>query len=351
MTVESLPARSTAYVEVLDPMRGIAALAVVLFHYSGSIIPSITPNALTALFDVGRYVVHVFFVISGFVIPFSMYRANYGHAGLGRFMLRRYIRIAPAAYIASLLIILYFVFGEMTLGRPIRSEIWPGINTLSIIGNLLFHPEPMGTLWFNFPYWTLMVEFQFYFLIGLLFPFLTTSHRSWVPAATLLVCLLVTPFDRGHFFHYSAYFIGGTLIFLWRYGFLGRLPFILLLVICLALSAWVDPISSIIAVGAGAVILSGIAFKDRFTTWLGHISYSLYIIHVPVALFAEAVTVKILQIDPEPTWRIVLLFFYTVLALIFAHIFHRIIERPFIRISKKLVHGRTKVSMRQEERT
>ena len=59
----------------LDLLRGVAALAVCLFHfdYDGALgIPSVSH-----VLSYGYLGVQMFFVISGFIIPYSMLRSGY----------------------------------------------------------------------------------------------------------------------------------------------------------------------------------------------------------------------------------------------------------------------------------
>jgi hypothetical protein len=91
-------ALGTRRVPVIELLRGLAAISVVLFHLSNS-MESETPRVLTAYGWLG---VDVFFVISGFVIPYSLHGTGYSIRNFPRFMLRRVVRLEPP-YLASIL--------------------------------------------------------------------------------------------------------------------------------------------------------------------------------------------------------------------------------------------------------
>ncbi|MDQ3100395.1 MAG: acyltransferase [Bacteroidota bacterium] len=334
MTVASLPYRA-GYVNVLDPLRGIASLAVVLFHYSGSILPTLLPNLLTGVLDAGKYGVHVFFVISGFVIPYAMYRSKYVSNDIGNFMARRCIRIAPPAYIAACGMIAFHFTSLWWLGRPVDSVDWPGLNARSVIGNIIFHPDLLATKWFNFPYWTLMIEFQFYLIIALILPIILHAERRWISITIISAVILLTLIDGKYFFHYSPFFMLGTAIFLKKNDRMGSVAFILIVVACCVLAAFHGWIALLIAGATGSIIFFDLKFQDRFSSWLGRISYSLYIVHVPVGYFAEAAIKRVTDLHLDPMGKILLLVFYTVIALVSAHLFHNIVEKPFMDLSKR----------------
>lgn len=341
-----MSAGSTAdrgHVSILDPIRGIASLAVVLFHYSGSMLPSITPNALTGILWIGQFGVHAFFVISGFIIPYAMERSGYGIRDIGNFMTRRYLRIAPPAYIAALGVILFHMLGMLITGRPIGTDQWPGLNARSLIGNLIFHPEQISSKWFNFPYWTLMIEFQFYAVIALLFPMLTGAlGRSAIPFIIGAI-LCMSFFDERYFFHYAPFFMLGTSIFLNRHGLLNDTAYALLATLCLALALLVGWIPAVVLAITAGFLHFNLKVRNKLIIWLGCISYSLYIVHVPVGYFAEALFKRVWDIHLDPIGKVIMLVLYTSIALTAAQIFHRWVELPFLQLSRTVPGRRNKV--------
>ena len=91
MTVTSLPPDAKRLTN-LDGLRGLAALAVLLYHYT-SIFPRFWPEAEPTgfLVDFGGFGVHLFFIISGFVILMTLEKR-----GASRdFIIYRFIRLYP----------------------------------------------------------------------------------------------------------------------------------------------------------------------------------------------------------------------------------------------------------------
>ena len=81
--------RRSRYVPQLDGVRGVAILAVLLLHASVSKFPG------------GWIGVHVFFVLSGYLITTLLLQEweRTGRIGLGRFWVRRILRLVPAYWL------------------------------------------------------------------------------------------------------------------------------------------------------------------------------------------------------------------------------------------------------------
>ena len=102
----SIKADKLGYLSSLDLLRGLAAVAVCYFHFTHGNPDFLSPGNF--LYISGRYGflgVDVFFVISGFVIPYAMYRGNYHLRDFGRFLTKRVVRIEPP-YLISILLVL-----------------------------------------------------------------------------------------------------------------------------------------------------------------------------------------------------------------------------------------------------
>ncbi len=85
----------------LDPLRGILVLCVAVYHLSvwfGLSRSGSGLNMTTA--KLGNYGVSAFFVLSGFLLFRMSTWSRIRKEGLGRFWLRRYLRLAPVFYLA-----------------------------------------------------------------------------------------------------------------------------------------------------------------------------------------------------------------------------------------------------------
>jgi peptidoglycan/LPS O-acetylase OafA/YrhL len=173
----------------LHALRGIAATAVLLFHWF-QFFPSaaefIRPSTLAGtLLDPTTYLgfgwmgVPLFFVLSGYLLGAQVIGADINVPFLKRFWLRRFLRIYPAVW-AELLILL--ALGAFVAG--LISE--QGMSTLPLQFALWVNLPPFMAQPINGVWWTLPVELGFYFLLPLVG--LLVRHVSW---GTLLVVATV----------------------------------------------------------------------------------------------------------------------------------------------------------------
>ena len=109
---------SKAKFETIEILRGLAALIVALFHLTDygkdSYLNSI-PLSLGLIPKYGWVAIAVFFVISGFVIPYSLWRKKFQlKSDWYSSLTKRIIRIYPA-YLATILLIIGFGIFRKTL--------------------------------------------------------------------------------------------------------------------------------------------------------------------------------------------------------------------------------------------
>ncbi|MFN3874366.1 MAG: acyltransferase family protein [Flavobacteriales bacterium] len=320
-----------------DTVRGIAALGVVLFHYGGVVLPSLAPHPLQRVLAYGEYGVEVFFVLSGFVIPYSMWRSGYGPSGLGPFMLKRYLRIAPLAYLSALLMIAYHGLAMAILGRPVNAPDWPGTNAASVIGNLIFLPQLFGTSWFNFAFWTLAVEFGFYLSIALLLPVLMHPSMRRLSGFIAIALLGLSIWSDTDFLRFTGYFALGVSAFLFRRGVMGHAGLALIAAASMAALLVQHPWPPVLlSAVTTALILWRPGIGSRFTDWLGAISYSLYVMHVPVGYFSESALKRIVHLHESAWGKVAMLAVYTCIALLVAHVVYQVAEKPLLERLKRI---------------
>src|SRR5882724_10180383 len=102
--------KKATYYHSIDFLRGIAALGVTLGHLVNS--DPLRFSQLPILQYVtgyGHLGVQVFFVISGFVIPYSMYFGNYKINNISKFVLKRLSRLEPP-YIISIFVCIILAY-------------------------------------------------------------------------------------------------------------------------------------------------------------------------------------------------------------------------------------------------
>ena len=156
----------TNYRQDIQVLRGLAVIAVVLFH------------AKENYFPLGYLGVDVFFVISGFVVTPLIFRIFTEEASksevlsnLKYFYKRRYYRLAPA--LAAMLVfsgLAIFWLGPISIHNRFSSL---GISSILLLGNLgayryvgdYFSPNPNPLV----HTWSLSVEEQIYIFLPLIF--------------------------------------------------------------------------------------------------------------------------------------------------------------------------------------
>jgi len=102
--VEARPAR----LGLLDPLRGILALCVAVYHLSVWFDLTRSGSGQNmALAKLGNYGVSAFFVLSGFLLFRTASWQRIQKEGVGRFWLRRFLRLAPVFYLACALNVVF----------------------------------------------------------------------------------------------------------------------------------------------------------------------------------------------------------------------------------------------------
>lgn len=144
----------------LDGLRGIAAVMVVIYHYfiRYDEIYGHTFKAFPVI-EFGKYGVNLFFMISGFVIFWTISKT----AKPSGFIWSRFSRLYPV-YWAALLI----TFAVISLcGLPGRE-----ISNVDFIYNFLMFHQYFDVKHLDGVYWTLTLELSFYFWMLMLLIFL-----------------------------------------------------------------------------------------------------------------------------------------------------------------------------------
>lgn len=322
------------HIKILDFLRGIAALGVVLYHFATA-LPTLRLDVMSEILSYGKYGVQVFFVISGFIIPLSMFRSKYRINNFFRYLLKRWVRIDPPSYFSILMTVALYYAAVLILGRPIQGMSWPGLGFTAVFGNLTYTVPYLDTSWYNNVFWTLAIEFQFYIIIGLLFPLLIAKQKYSVPILVSFLALGYIP--AFWFFSFGSYFVLGIILFLhreklltktWFWGLAGMSS-----IACLSQA---DIAGFIFGAMTFFVILSGTELNFKLTNYLGKISYSLYITHLVVGFVLEIVMKRIVNVHEHPEGKVLLLVLYTFLAVIFARLFYELIEKRFIQYSKNV---------------
>lgn len=327
----------------LDALRGIAALLVVVCHLWQ---PLLGPGALPHFWlDIGKLGVIWFFLLSGVVIPFSL---QPGPGGARRFIVSRVLRLYPAYWLSLALYIGMLALTGETLPTWQR-----------VVANVTMLQAAMGVEDVMGLYWTLFIEWLFYALcLGLM---LIGCLRSTGFRAACALALLAAAVGMGMMRMLLerklpvALPLGLSLMLfgsIWRDCLLGQADYQvrrcvkgLLLAYAVALPPtfyaaygfdagngeyWFRYcFTYLLAISSFMLLTQRIRLHQPLLLWLGTISYSLYLLHPSMELLC-----RYLLGVPGRSLSVTLL--ATALSLLAAHVSYRLVELPFIQLSKRL---------------
>lgn len=148
--------KTKQHFEILDGLRGVAALAVVIFHFMEWVFPDYSKNFIGH----GFLAVDFFFCLSGFVIGYA-YDNRIGKMGVGAFFRSRLIRLHPLVVLGSVLGLLGFFLDPFAL--PITygtgKLILLFISSIFLIPLPLMEERAFNLFAFNAPSWSLFWEY------------------------------------------------------------------------------------------------------------------------------------------------------------------------------------------------
>lgn len=271
----------------VDALRGLAALAVVLFHYTtrfSELYPTGDRPAIS--FPGGHYGVNLFFIISGFVIFMTLEKTRQPMD----FVVSRFSRLFPAYWVAILLT--FSICHLLGLPGKLVGAETAAANMLMVHG-LLRVPHVDGV------YWTLEVELLFYcgmfllyrlkrlhqihqVLLGLLALRLTyhlLEQQLGISLPWIISRLLILQYIPWFGLGIAVYFATD------RHGTgAWRLP-AQTFVMAIA-TLWVCESVLVAALGVGFAMAALLAANGRLSVlrfwpfvWLGTVSYPLYLLH------------------------------------------------------------------------
>src|SRR5260370_8240235 len=152
-------------IDSLDVLRGLAALAVCWKHLTDSFV---LPRSLQLSGTYGWLGVEIFFVISGFVIPYTLYKSGYQVGQYFTFVWKRIVRLEPP-YLLSIFFVL--IVGHLAARAPGYQGAPYHPSTTQILLHLGYLNQFAHYDWLNSVYCTLAIAFQYYLALLLLFPF------------------------------------------------------------------------------------------------------------------------------------------------------------------------------------
>lgn len=337
-----------------NQLRGIAALCVVFAHlgyvfwmardtvanFIGSKVmdgpaPSGTGLFVSEYLNLGVFGVAIFFLISGFVIPFSVEKT-----GRLQFLVSRAFRIYPT-YIVSLAVALSVVWASSRYwGKPFQWDLSTILQNMTLVHTLTGAPSV------DLVNWTLAIEIKFYLFVFILASFIRNAAVWPLLAFSLAVFLInkVTTTALGTELVFVSFMLVGVLFNYLLRGAISVSKFYACSAALLALfffgwngTPWPDSFMAIAPNYAYAILIFGFAYflREKFKNakvldFFADISYPLYITHSLVGysamrfMFEEGLRFR--YIVPITA----------VIVISVAYSLHRLIELPSVKVGREV---------------
>lgn len=137
MTTESIPLSSKPRFEILDGLRGVAAMIVVAFH----LFETYSAGPREQILNHGYLAVDFFFVLSGFVIGYA-YDDRWARMTTWDFYKRRLIRLQPMVALGTLIGAFWFYFGDAPAFGLVMQTPWWMLLICVVMGCLMLPTPP-----------------------------------------------------------------------------------------------------------------------------------------------------------------------------------------------------------------
>lgn len=295
---------------LVDALKAIACLLIVAHHLSiygpmSNLAYPLIPGLLKWLREYGRMAVQVFFVVAGFLLAGKL-------APLGAPLAtdpiptikRRYLRLV-IPYFAALIL----AAGCAALARHwmTHDSIPAAPNLFQFLAHVFLLQDLLDQEALSAGVWYVAIDFQLFTLAAFLF-WLSEKIEQRLPHLKSTALVLIAgltmvslfAFNRNAFWDETAlYFFGSYGLGILAYWASGsqRPALWLALLGALAIAALLVDFRERIAVATAAMLLLGCARHygilascpvPNFLTYLGRISYSIFLIHFPLCLLVNA---------------------------------------------------------------
>ncbi|MWB95168.1 acyltransferase family protein [Flavobacterium sp. GA093] len=339
--------KNKQHYEILDGLRGVAAVSVVVFHFMEFVYPNYADNFIAHSY----LAVDFFFCLSGFVLAYA-YDNRIAEMGIATFFKLRLIRLQPLVVIGAILGLLTFVFDPFS-DLYAKYGLWETVkmffSSCFMIPYPLVQERYFNLFHLNPPTWSLFWEY----VANVFYAFLLYKLNNkilWILTLVAAVILCFVAFDANYvgvgwsgdsFFGGGARvfysFLAGMLVYRFNWIIKSRLGFVSLSVLLVA--AFVVPFIKeynwfidafivvvyfpfLVALGAGAELLPG--FK-KICKLSGDISYPLYMVHYP---FLWVFYSYIEKYKPDMTFMNICSVIGLVALLIFSYLMMQFVDVP-----------------------
>jgi peptidoglycan/LPS O-acetylase OafA/YrhL len=298
------PLKTKQHFQILDGLRGVAAVSVVIFHFMEIAQPDYEKNFIGHAF----LAVDFFFCLSGFVIAYAYDQARLDKIGFGTFLKLRLIRLHPLVIIGAIIGLLSWLFDPYS---NLSATYGYGKAFLMFITSCFMIPYPLvreryfNSFHLNAPSWSLFWEY----IANIIYALVLVKFRNkilWILLVIGAGLIIYETSKSGNISYgwggdnvsagairvfYS--FLAGMLVYRSSWIIKSRLGFAAISVLTLAVflfpfsNKWNYVTESVIvifylpllvALGAGATLRPVFSKICKFS---GELSYPLYMVHYP----------------------------------------------------------------------
>lgn len=360
MTSNATLFKTKEHYEILDGLRGIAAIAVVIFHFMEFVYPDYRDNFIAHSY----LAVDFFFCLSGFVIAYA-YDNRIDKIGVFSFLKLRLIRLHPMVVVGAIIGLLTFIldpFSNLFAQYGGTNTFLMFLSSAFMIPFPVVHERYFNIFHLNPPTWSLFWEY----LANVIYAFLLVKIQNKVLWLMLVIAGVVLVYTSFHFKNLAVgwggdnfwgggariffSFIAGMLIYRSNWIFKSSLSFAALSIILFGIfmipysddvNWYMDPIIVILIFPLLVSLGAGARLTPRFTNgckFLGGISYPLYIIHYPFLwLFLSYIEVN----KPSLMQMNIITAISTLFLIATAYFVLKYVDEPFRKILKNSISVQT----------
>lgn len=340
----------------IDGLRGLAALAVVLYHLSGNmseVFHQSLPGFIAVIFKYGYLGVPVFFVLSGFVIAHAVTSKRISLSYVGVFVVRRSIRLDPPYWAAIALAVVMLLVKQNILNEQVNFPSYADVFAHMFYLQDILQIDPI----LSSVFWTLCLEIQFYiffvlsiYLIGKVkVEYYQSAHTAFLLITgllSLLVYLDTLPFGiKGTFVPYWHFFVSGVIL----QRALARNSGYQIIMGCWLLSIFAAVLIHnsksyllteamivifIYVMGVTNKLKSGLSFGPL--QFLGAISYSLYLVHPEIGWKIISVLQVVAKEQQSLVMQIAIFLAGVGGSIFFSYIFYLIVEKTSLQFARRI---------------
>lgn len=324
----------------IDALKAVASQLIVLHHLAsyGPLAEAgrdLLPGTMGWLFEYARMAVQVFLVVGGFLAIRGLSPDGQALAGSPlRLLWKRYLRLSIPFLAALALAIIASAIADHWLDDdaiPARATLGQWLAHATLLHGVLNVESLSAGVWY------VAIDFQLFALTALL---LWAGRKRLLAPALILATGIAslfwfnrdTSWDTWAVYFFGSYALGAAA---WWAGDRQRLSAWLGVILTVAVAALVLDFRLRIALAVAVALLLGFSRRTGWLEhcpeiaplpWLGRISYSVFLVHFPILLLANAVVAQFGELSAIGTLAALFLTWATSIAA--GAVFYRLVESP-----------------------